>query len=289
MKLGEYWFDYFYRLENLCKKTLYSAEENIVLNKCNPTTNYIKIHVGRHHYLISNSYIKYAQAYKPFIKVDIGKIIEKLKVKEDLIGIKEFKIIKITDKLEKAYLEELLKIVSNWEKSYLNYLIKDGLHWGIKVVYDNIDFYTYGVNKFPDNWDKLSTFLESILQNKENQIELLYEDNFIKKSILPSDNIINDEDFDMYVSMILNEITDIVEYQAIDIIKDTIKYCNIDKINSITKLQNKDNDLKTLEINSNNGLYYIEIDSNNTIQIIREKSLDGNIIHKGGLDALFEN
>lgn len=289
MELGEHWFDYFYRLEKLCKKTLDNAEENIILNKCDTTTNYIKIHIGRHHYLISNSYIKYAQAYKPFIKVDIGKIIEKLKVKEDLIGIKEFKIIKITDKLEKTHLEELLKIVSNWEKSYLNYSIKDGLHWGIKVVYDNIDFYTYGVNKFPDNWDKLSAFLESILQNKENQIELLYEDNSIKKTILPDDSIINDEDLDMYVSMILNEITDIMEYQAIDIIKDTIKYCNIDKINTITKLQNKDNNLKTLEINSNNGLYYIEMDSNNIIQIIREKSLNGNIIHKGGLDALFEN
>ena len=174
MELGEHWFEYFYRLEKLCEKTLDNDEENIILNKCDTTTNYIKIHIGRHHYLISNSYIKYAQAYKPFIKVDIDKIIEKLKVNEDLIGIKEFKIIKISDKLEKIHLEELLKIVSNWEKSYLNYLIKDGLHWGIKVVYDNIDFYTYGVNKFPDNWDKLSTFLESILQNKENQIEFLY-------------------------------------------------------------------------------------------------------------------
>lgn len=289
MELGENWFDYFYRLEKLCKKMLDNTEENIILNKCDTTTNYIKIHIGRHHYLISNSYIKYAQAYKPFIKVDIDKIIEKLKVKEDLIGIKEFKIIKITDKLEKTHLEELLKIVSNWEKSYLNYSIKDGLHWGIKVVYDNIDFYNYGVNKFPDNWDTLLDFLESILQNKENQIELLYEDNSIKKTILPDDNIINDEDLDRYVSMILNEISDIIEYQAIDIIKDTIKYCNIDKINTITKLQNKDNNLKTLEINSNNGLYYIEIDSNNIIQIIREKSLDGNIIHKGGLDALFES
>ncbi len=289
MELGEHWFEYFYRLEKLCEKTLDNDEENIILNKCDTTTNYIKIHIGRHHYLISNSYIKYAQAYKPFIKVDIDKIIEKLKVNEDLIGIKEFKIIKISDKLEKIHLEELLKIVSNWEKSYLNYLIKDGLHWEIKVVYDNIDFYTYGVNKFPDNWDKLSTFLESILQNKENQIEFLYEDNSIEKNILPEDNSINNEDLDKYVSMILNEIKDIMEYQAIDIIKDTIKYCNINKINTISRQQNQDNSLKTLEINTDNGLYYIEIDSNNIIQIIRENSLDGNIIYKGGLDALFED
>ena len=131
--------------------------------------------------------------------------------------------------------------------------------------------------------------MESILQNKENQIEFLYEDNSVEKNILPKDNSINNEDLDKYVSMILNEIKDIMEYQAIDIIKDTIKYCNINKINTISRQQNQDNSLKTLEINTDNRLFYIEIDSNNIIQIIRENSLDGNIIYKGGLDALFED
>lgn len=37
-----------------------------------------------------------------------------------------------------------------------------------------------------------------------------------------------------------------------------------------------------------NTSYYLEIDSNNILQSIKENSIDGYTIYKGGLDSLFD-
>lgn len=92
-----------------------------------------------------------------------------------------------------------------------------------------------------------------------------------------------------YVQMLIDKINNINYYQAMDIIQECLNYCKFKSIEDIKKVQEADNGSKIVKlIGDINKSYYLEIDSNNILQSIKENSIDGYTIYKGGLDSLFD-
>lgn len=92
-----------------------------------------------------------------------------------------------------------------------------------------------------------------------------------------------------YVQMLIDKINNINYYQAMDIIQECLNYCKFKSIEDIRKVQEADNGSKIVKlIGDINTSYYLEIDSNNILQSIKENSIDGYTIYKGGLDSLFD-
>ena len=92
-----------------------------------------------------------------------------------------------------------------------------------------------------------------------------------------------------YVQMLIDKINNINYYQAMDIIQECLNYCKFKSIEDIQKVQEADNGSKIVKlIGDINKSYYLEIDSNNILQSIKENSIDGYTIYKGGLDSLFD-
>ena len=92
-----------------------------------------------------------------------------------------------------------------------------------------------------------------------------------------------------YAQMLIDKISNINYYQAMDIIKECLNHCNLKSIENIENVQDRyDGNIILKLIGDIDKLYYLEIDSNNILQSIKENSIDGSIIYKGGLDSLFD-
>ena len=58
---------------------------------------------------------------------------------------------------------KLQKLVKNWDSEYINPAILDGLQWSFELVFDDDrQLYFKGSNKFPDNWNKFTKYVEHI-------------------------------------------------------------------------------------------------------------------------------
>lgn len=130
----------------------------------------IKIRNGRKHYLIKDGEVKYIYIYNRHRHIDIEELLKAIDNKQEVYGIKENKIFKIDNTLEKEYFEKLLKITSEWENKYYNNEILDGNQWYVKIEYDDNKLSYSGSNQYPDNWGEFENFLEYIIKNQSNNV-----------------------------------------------------------------------------------------------------------------------
>lgn len=89
--------------------------------------------------------------------------------------------------------------------------------------------------------------------------------------------------------MIINEYNNMTSYQALDIIKEFFECSNLKNIENIEIFPKKEDENVIIKVLGGNGkYYYLEIDSNNILTLIKENSIDGATLYKGGLDSLFD-
>ena len=65
------------------------------------------------------------------------------------------------------FYDKVEEITKDWSKEYENYCVQDGIHWSLTITYkDGNKRTSEGLNAYPDNYDKLIEFLESIDNDK---------------------------------------------------------------------------------------------------------------------------
>ena len=153
----------------------------------------IKIRNGRKHYLIKDGEVKYIYIYNRHRHIDIEELLKAIDNKQEVYGIKENKIFKIDNTLEKEYFEKLLKITSEWENKYYNNEILDGNQWYVKIEYDDNKLSYSGSNQYPDNWGEFENFLEYIIKNQSNNVA---EKRYISNG--KQDDVYKNKDFLQY-------------------------------------------------------------------------------------------
>ena len=133
--------------------------------------NSIKIKNGKKHYYIENGEIKYISSHKGYRNIDVKEIFKAINNSEEIAGIQEIMLFKITSQIEEEYFENLLKITSTWKSQYHDSRILDGNQWSVKITYNNINKSFYGSNDYPDNWNKFEEFLKCLISNEENVLK----------------------------------------------------------------------------------------------------------------------